>query len=110
MIVDKIRCEEIPRAVDVRDRLPLICSAPKILKKFVNGTVCFDDAHDDAVEAGGDSSALKRITAFRKWLVSDKADQAFQRAHGQARDKVVFELTKIHSRSNALKTKLQPKE
>lgn len=110
IIVEKINSREINRAVDVRDQLPLICAArPKLLKQFANGLITFEDAHEAALEAGGESMHLKRVTAFRKWLVSDKAEPML-RTRGEIRDKLIFELGKIQSRVTALRTKLQAKK
>lgn len=109
LIVEKIKSGEIRRAVDVRDELPVICSAsPKLLKKFATGVLAFENAVETAMEGGGDSAHLKRLTAFRKWIVSDEADPLLQ-VTGQVRDKIIFELGKIYTRVSALRAKLQPK-
>ena len=108
-IVEKINSGEIRRAVDVREQLPVICGAsPKLLKKFATGVLPFEDAHEAAMEGGGHSSHLKRLTVFRKWIASEEADPLLH-ASGQVRDKIVFELGKIHTRVNALRAKLQAK-
>lgn len=102
--------DDIKRAVDVRDQLPLVCAgSQKILKKFATGAIDFEEAHDCVLEGGGDSSHLKRVTAFRKWIVSEKAEPMLL-AKGQAKDKILFELNKIHSRVEALQKKLTNKE
>jgi hypothetical protein len=107
LIVGKIRSGEIERAVDVRDQLPVICTAsPKIVKKFAKGETPFEDAYEDAVEGGGESSHLKKITSFRKWLVSDKAEPIIN-ATGDTRKKILFELNKIYAKIGALKGKLK---
>lgn len=104
LIVRKIREEEIPKAVDLRDHLPVICLAPKVLKKFANCTLDFEDSYDAACAGGGDSAALKKLEAFRKWIVSGKADELF-RPKGEARSKIRFELSKIDTRVRALRSK-----
>src|SRR5262249_804086 len=49
IIVEKINSGEIERAVDLRDRLPLITKAGgNTLKKFIAGTYSFEDAVADA--------------------------------------------------------------
>ena len=49
---------------NVRDRLPLIGSAPKSLQKFVASGYSFEDAHEHAVEAGADSTPYKKLARF----------------------------------------------
>jgi hypothetical protein len=105
LIVGKINDEEIKKAMDLRDQLPTICAAAKVLKKFATGQIDFEDAHDAACAGGGESSELKRVEAFRKWVASDKAE-GMLRAKGQVRDKILFELNKIHSRVGALRARL----
>ena len=65
LVVEKVKSGEIARAVDVRDRLPVICSAPKILKKFANKTYDFEDAYEQAVDAGVDSAPYRKLNSFR---------------------------------------------
>jgi hypothetical protein len=110
LVVGKIKSGEIKRAVDVRDQLPLVCAgSSKVLKKFAAGAIDFEEAHECVLEGGGDSSHLKRVTTFRKWIVSEKAEPMLH-AKGQARDKILFELNKIHSRVEALQKKLSNKD
>jgi len=67
LIVEKIKSGEIRRAVDVRDELPVICSAsPKLLKKLRPAYWPSKTRSKPAMEGGGDSAHLKRLTAFRK--------------------------------------------
>jgi hypothetical protein len=40
----KVRNEEIERAMNLRDQLPVICSAPKVLAKFVSEALDFSEA------------------------------------------------------------------
>jgi hypothetical protein len=109
VIVHKINSGEINKAVQVRDQLPLICEAgSKVLKKFAEGTIDFEEAHEDALAGGAGSSQLKRITIFRKWLTSDKVDPVLS-TKGQTKSKILFELTKIAARVHALRSKLDAK-
>ena len=68
LVISKIRKEEIERAVDLRDQLPLICRAPKVLAKFVSESLDFSEAYTAAMQAGGDSVHLNGIKKFREWI------------------------------------------
>lgn len=106
LIVEKIRSEEIARAVDLRDQLPIICSAPKVLAKFVAGTYDFTDAYEAAVQAGGDSTHLQTVKKFREWITRQKVQDHLLDYNGAIRNSVVFELRKIESRVRHLLIKL----
>ena len=58
-IVKEIRSGNIPKAMDLRDKLPTICAASsKILKRYVEGKVGFSEAYEDTVDIGGENIAL----------------------------------------------------
>lgn len=95
LVVDKIKSGEIARAVDVRNRLPLICKAQKPLKRFAADTIDFEEAYDLAVDAGADSTPYARVTKFRKWLAMQETAQALSRTKGETRNKIEFELKKL---------------
>ena len=109
LIVEKIKSGDIERAVDVRDRLPVICSAPKVLKKFTNEVYDFEDAHDHAVDAGADSTPYKKLATFRQWLAKPEVAVALGRTQGETRKKVEFELDKLAGRVEAVRGKLKSK-
>ena len=107
LVVEKIRSGEIGRAVDIRDRLPVICSARRVLRKFSNGAYDFEDAYDCAVDEGADSQPYKKLLTFRRWLVKQEAEEALGRIQGPTRDKVRFELDKIVRRIGTLRGRLK---
>jgi len=110
LIVDKIDAREIDRAVDVRDRLPIICTASaKIVKKFAAGGLTFEDAYEDAIEAGGDCEPYKRLNKFRQWIAKAEVEEALDHTQGQTRDKIIFELESLGRRVQALRGKFRPK-
>ncbi len=110
LIVEKIKSREIARAVDVREQLPVICSGSvKTLKKFVKGSLRFGDAYEAAVDAGGGSEHLKRVSTFRKWLTRDETETKFTKSEGQTRSKLIFELNKLYARVEALRKKMPGK-
>lgn len=109
MIVQKIKSGDIARAVDVRERLPVICSAPKVLKKFANGAYDFKDAYEYAVDAGADSAPYKKLAAFRRWLAKPEVAFTLGRAEGETRKKIEFELDRLGRRVEAVRRKLGAK-
>jgi hypothetical protein len=106
LVVSKIRKEEIERAVDLRHQLPLICSAPKILAKFVSGSLDFSEAYDAAVQAGGDSVHLNAVKKFRDWITRPRVEGHLLDCQGKLKGSVIFELRKIESRVRHLLKKL----
>ena len=110
LVVEKIKSGDIPRAVDVRDRLPVICSAPKILRKFANGAYDFEDAHEHAVETGADSAPYKKLARFRQWLARPEVVASLGQAQGETRKKIEFELGKLAGRADAVLGKLKTKD
>lgn len=109
LVVSKIKSGEIAKAVDVRDRLPVICSAPKVLKKFVGGTYDFEDAYEGAVDAGADSAPYKKLAAFRQWLAKPEVADVLKRTTGETRKKIEFELDKLAGRVDVVRGRLNPK-
>lgn len=106
-VVKKINSGEIPRAVDVRDELPLICSGPsKLLKRFVEGNSTFSEASEAAQEAGSKNIELKKLQNFRNWVVKPEVEAALVRTQGQSKSRIIYELDKLHARIQALRKKL----
>ncbi len=107
LIVAKIKSREIARAVDVRQELPIVCGAAKTLKKFVNGSLTFQDAYEAAMDAGGGSQHLQKVSSFRKWLTRDETGKALDGSAGQVRAKIGYELGKLQARIEALLKKIE---
>jgi|ERR1051326_96201 hypothetical protein len=102
-IVKQIKSGDIPKAMELRDKLPTICVGPaKILKRFVNGTASFEDAYEAAVDAGGENYALKKLRRFRDWLVLTETEDDLLEANKQVTDKMRFELKEIEKRIKKL--------
>ena len=110
LVVEKVKSGEVARAVDVRDRLPVICSAPKTLQKFATRKLDFEDAHEHAVEAGADSTPYKKLAKFRQWLAKPEVEAALSRAQGETRKKIQFELDKLVGRVETVRNKVKAKD
>ena len=109
LVVEKVKSGEIARAVDVRDRLPEICSVPKVLKKFANRAHDFEEAHEGAVDAGADSTPYKKLSTFRQWLAKPEVATALGRTQGETRKKIEYELGKLAGRLETVRGKLKSK-
>ena len=108
LVIKKINSDEIERAVDVRDKLQVICAAPgAAIGKFVSGEWTFNKSYRHACRCGGDSIPLKKLIAFRKWITLKDTREELTAADGQMRSKLRFEMRKISSRSSALLRKLK---
>ena len=107
LVVEKIKNGEIARAVDIRDRLPVVCSAPKVLKKFANRTYAFEEAHEQAVNAGADSTPYRKLSTFRQWLAKPEVAETLGHTQGETRKKIEFELDKLAGRIEAVRGKLK---
>ncbi|MDE2839837.1 MAG: hypothetical protein OXM03_04340 [Chloroflexota bacterium] len=95
LIVEKINSGEIGRAVDVRDKLTVICKAPRPLRKFKTGKYNFEEAYAWAVEAGADSTPYAKLAKFRKWLAAQQTERDLGRTGGETRKKIEYELKKL---------------
>lgn len=111
LIVSKIRKGEIKRAVDVRDDLPDICDGPpKNLKRFAEGKIGFEQAHSNAMDAGGGNTNYKRLHTFRQWIAkTDTEKNLTDTSEKNIRDRIHFELEKIEKRSKQLASAMAKK-
>jgi hypothetical protein len=109
VIVAKVKSEEIQKAVLIREELPHICEAPKVLQKFVDGKVKFEMAAEQARNSGTDHVPYKRILKFREFIVDTSCEDAILASDPGMRAKCAYELEKIESRVKVLKAKLKQK-
>jgi hypothetical protein len=107
-VVKEVRAGHIPTAMDLRDKLPIVCSGPaKVLKRYVEQKLDFENAYESAVDAGGDHGALRRLKKFRDWIVSAEAEEDIVGSNKTVRDKAFFELKEIEKRAQKLKKLLE---
>jgi hypothetical protein len=107
-VVDEVKSGRIPKAMELRDKLPTICAASgKILKRYVERKISFSDAYEDAVDSGGENPAYKKLRRFRTWLASQDTEEDLLEANKTVRDKALFELKEIEKRSRKLKDILE---
>ncbi len=108
LIVTKSRAGEIATATDGRARLPVIWEAsPTVLRKFAKGEIDFEEAHEAALEAGGEDEFFRRLKKFRTWLAKDEVGETLCGASGQLRHRVDYEVTKLANRVLQLQKRLK---
>jgi hypothetical protein len=107
LVVKKIRSEEIERAMDLREQLPVICANGRVLNKFVSGKTDFQGAFDSAVESGGDRTHLKTVKKFREWVTRPEVESHLSDYEGKVRAALVYELNKIEARVRHVAKKLE---
>jgi hypothetical protein len=105
LVVNSIRTGAIERAMDLRDQLPTVCGAPAILKKYAEGRLTLEKAHERAVDSGADSIPYKRAATFRRWITQPDLESLLIGCPQRVRDKLLFEFDKISTRIAALKKK-----
>ena len=105
LVLDSIKTGGIERAMDLRDQLPTVCGAPSILKKFAEGKLTLEKAHERAVDSGADSVPYKKSAAFRRWITQPDMDSLLVSCPTKVRDKLFFEFDKISTRIAALRKK-----
>jgi hypothetical protein len=110
-VVGQIKSGAFGKAVELRDKLPIICAGPnKILKRYMAGKLDFTDAYENSVDAGTENYALKKIKKFREWVVLNDTEDDLLESNKTVRDKMLFELKEIEKRSKKLKELLEKKK
>lgn len=110
LFVAHVAAGTIERAVDVRQKLAVICGGnAKNLKRYAEGEVGFEDAYENAVVGGGDNLALSKLKRFRLWLAQNESEDDMLGASKAIRDKIRYELKEIERRAGKLKALLEKK-
>ncbi|MDD5701715.1 MAG: ParB N-terminal domain-containing protein [Dehalococcoidales bacterium] len=107
VFVEKVKSGEIPKAVDVRDKLTKIAAVGgKVLKTFVTGEGNFESCYDRAVARGADNVWYKRLNKFHEQLSDPDLKDIFLDMNEAHRKKCVFEMKKIKHILDGLLSKL----
>jgi ParB-like nuclease family protein len=108
VVVDQIQSEEIPRAIDVREKLALIVQAGgKTLDRYVSGKYSFEDACENARDRGAGNEIHARLKKFKEWIVKATTEEDILDLKGEVRHKCAFELDKIKKKTDKLCSKLE---
>jgi len=107
VVAAKIASSEIPRAVDVREKVRVIARAGgKVLKRFIEEEGTLDDCYERAVVRGAKNPWPKRFQDFRMHLVDPDTLNALQDMTLEHRKRCVFELKKIKNAAQSLLKKI----
>jgi hypothetical protein len=110
-VVEEIKSGRIGKAMDLRDKLPVICTANrKIVKRLMAGAYDFAEAHEAAVAEGGENHALSKLKRFRSWLVASTTEDDLVEAPKAVRDRMQYELKEIEKKAKKLKELLNLKK
>lgn len=110
VVLKKVRTGDIPKAVDLRQDLPHICRAPKVLQGFLEGKVSFEAAADQARSTGTDNVPYRKFLRFREYIVSPTCEDSLIASSSSVRASCLHELAKIEAQAKRLKAKLQKKK
>lgn len=110
-VVEEIKTGRMGKAMDLRDKLPVICAGhPKVLKRYMSGAYDFAEAYEHAVTAGGEHHALNRLKRFRKWLVESTTEDDILDAPKAIRDSMQYELKEIERKAKKIKGLIEAKK
>lgn len=108
VFVEKVKSGEIPKAVDVREKLTKIAAeGGKVLKAFVTDEGSFENCYDRAIARGADNVWYKRLNKFREQLADPDLKDVFLEMNEAHRKKCVFELKKITRITDGLLAKIE---
>jgi len=107
-VVDQIKSGAIPTAMDLRDKLPAVCTAPaKVLKRFMDGRYTLEEAYESAKNLGAENDALNKLKRFREWLARADTKDDIHDADKQIRDRMLYELRDIERRVGKFREALE---
>jgi hypothetical protein len=110
-VVKEVKSKAIPTAIDLRDKLPVICTGPsKTFKRFLEGETSFESAYETAVDAGGENPGLAKLKRFRSWLALNDTEDDLLDCNKQVRDKIHFELKEVEKRAQKLRKRLEERK
>ncbi len=105
LIISKVNTGEISEARVLRDDLPKVCAkGGKVLKRFIQETLPFDDAVD-ASEFGDFDQQIKKISDFQKFLINIEED--ILKLIGEPRTKCAQQILKVRQKTDELIKKLK---
>lgn len=95
-VVKKIKSGEIPRAVDVREKLTKIAAAgKKVVKSFLEKEDSFEKSYDKAIARAANNPWYKRLNKFRTMLADPDVEEDFKSMSESHQKKCIYELNKI---------------
>ncbi len=107
VVVRGIKANDFGRAQDFRDWMPVICENGKVLKRFAQGDLDLEEAHERAVESGGENTPYKRLKKLRLLMGEGDTQEELIASEGRLRDSIRFELGKLNTIITRLLNKLK---
>jgi len=108
VIVAKIACGEIEKAVDIRDKVKKIAAVGgKTLNKFLTTRESLEDCYERAILRGADNAWLNRLKKFREHLNDPDLRKYVNEMPKNQTDRCKYELEKIRSRVDWLLRQLK---
>lgn len=96
VIVQKIKDGNIEKAVDIRDKVSVVCKAGgKILKKFIEEKQTLSESFSTAVSKGVNNDWIKRIKKFREQILDPDCRKELRELSEQQKKTCIFELNKV---------------
>jgi hypothetical protein len=109
-ITEMIQSEEIERAVDVRDGLSKIVKVGgNTLKKFMNGTLSYYDALQEAHQRGAGNFYTKKLKDFKDFLADDQVDVEILNVSADEKKEITYLINKIEARIKQISKKVNGK-
>lgn len=109
-LLEEIKNEKIGTAMDVRDKLSIVCERMKspAFKKYTKGELDLEDAYDLAINSGAGDTSIKRLRRFKAWVTDLLVSKNLinQRDHGQ----VKYEVGKIQTALKKIQEGIKKKE
>ena len=98
VIVQKINAGEIPKAVDVREKVTAICRmGGKVLTTFITTKGSLEKCYEKAVSHGARSEWVKRLKKWRDQICDPDTQGEFEEMSDEVLRKCIFEMKKIHT-------------
>ena len=108
VIVNKIRSEEIERAVDVRDGVKKIVEAGGIvLERFATEKRDFSQSLQAALSKGAGDQGVQKVKRFKEWLAIADTQREIVELVGGARKECKYDLEKVQRLVERLLKKLE---
>ncbi len=108
VFVEKVKSGEIPRAVDVREKLTKIATVGgKVLKAFISEEDNFEKCFDRSIARGADNAWYKRLNKFREQLADPDLKDVFLGMDETHLKKCLFEIRKIRQFLETLQSKIE---
>ncbi len=109
LIVNKIKTGEIPKAIDIRDKLDAIAAAKgKVLKGFASEARDFHEAYDQAIAKGVDNTIYKHLYRMRREISVPTYKNEIAAMIGEQKASCIFELKRINKQIEKLLEELKP--